>query len=74
MRRGRWKAVSLGPERWHTGHRIPAGRDGWELYDMEADRCERHDRSPEHPGIVQDLDRLWHSWFAACRAERERSR
>lgn len=72
VRRGRWKAVSLGPERWHVGHRIPAGRNGWELYDVEADRCELHDRAAEQPALVAELDQLWKRWFAACRDERER--
>ncbi len=74
VRRGRWKAVSLGPERWHVGHRIAAGCDGWELYDVAADRCELIDRARERPELVTELDRLWRRWFAACRRERERGR
>ena len=73
VRRGRWKAVSLGPARWHVGHRIAAGGDDWELYDMEADRCERHDRAGDHPAVVNELDRLWRAWFARCRRDKERS-
>ena len=72
VRRGRWKAVSLGPERWHVGHRIAAGCAGWELYDVAADRCELIDRAREQPELVTELDRLWRRWFAACRRERER--
>ena len=72
VRRGRWKAVSLGPARWHVGHRISAGCEDWELYDMEADRCERDDRSGEHPAVVHELDALWRGWFGACRQEKER--
>lgn len=71
VRRGRWKAVSLGPERRHTGHDIPAGCDGWELYDMEADRCELNDLSGDHPKVVAELDRLWKKWLEECQREKE---
>ena len=71
MRKGRWKAVSLGPERAHTGHHISAGHDGWELYDTEADRCESNDVSNKHPDLVAELDRLWTDWFDECRVQKE---
>ena len=71
VRKGRWKAVSLGPERRHVGHDIPAGCDGWELYDMEADRCELDDLSGRHPAVVKELDGLWRSWIEDCRKEKE---
>ena len=51
---------SLGPERQHVGHHIPAGHEGWELYDMEADRCELNDLSSQKPEIVNELNRMWH--------------
>ena len=73
VRKGRWKAVSLGPARKHTGHDIPAGHEGWELYDMEADRYERNDLSAHYPGIVEELDRLWKRWCEDCRKEKART-
>ncbi len=71
VRKGRWKAVSLGSERAHTGHYISAGHDGWELYDTEADRCETNDVSTKHPDLVAELDRLWTDWFDKCRVQKE---
>ena len=71
VRKDRWKAVSLGPERQHVGHHIPVGHEGWELYDMEADRCELNDLSSQKPEIVNDLDRMWHQWFERCQTDRD---
>ena len=73
VRRGRWKAVSMGPPRWYAGHRFPPGRDGWELYDMERDRCETNDLAAGHPHLVQELDALWRGWYEACRREQRRA-
>ena len=73
VRRGRWKAVSMGPPRSYAGHEFPPGREGWELYDMERDRCETNDLAAEHPGLVQELDALWRDWYAACRREQKRA-
>ena len=71
VRKGKWKAVSLGPERQHIGYQIQAGCEGWELYDMEADRCELDDIAGKHPDIVTELDHLWRTWFDRCRQDRE---
>ena len=71
VRKGKWKAVSLGPERNHAGHEIPAGQDEWELYDMEADRCELNDLSADRPELVSELDALWREWFERCRQEKQ---
>ena len=72
VRKNRWKAVSQGPERQHVGHHIPAGHEDWELYDMEADRCELNDLSSQKPEIVNELDRMWHQWFERCQTDRDR--
>ena len=71
VRKGGWKAVSQGPPRWHHGHDIPPGREGWELYDIERDRCERNDLADNHPDIVKELNDLWHSWSESCKKEKE---
>ena len=73
VRRARWKAVSMGPPRSYAGHDFPPGHEGWELYDMERDRCETNDLAAEHPQLVQELDALWRDWYAACRREQERA-
>ena len=70
VRKGRWKAVSQGPARWHHGHAIPSGREGWELYNIESDRCELQDVAATHPDIVKELDTLWHKWRESCKKER----
>ena len=73
IRRGRWKAVSTGPPRCFAGHRFPPGRDGWELYDMAADRCETNDLAAERPALVRELDSLWRGWYERCRREQAQS-
>ncbi len=60
------RAVSLGPKRKHVGHHILAGHEDWELYDMDADRCELNDLSSKNPEIVNELDRMWYQWFERC--------
>lgn len=49
MRDGRWKLVSRFP-------------DGWELYDMEADRTEEHDLADQYPARVQSMAESWLEW------------
>ena len=49
-RAGKWKLV------WG----VTAKR--WELYDMETDRTETHDRAAEHPDIVRKLTAAWQTW------------
>jgi len=54
VRQGRWKLVAKGP----------AGP--WELYDLEADRTELHDRAAAEPERVRQLARLWDAWARRC--------
>lgn len=68
VRDGDWKAVSQGPERNHINIQIAPGHDGWELYDMAADRCETTDLASTHPEKVAQLDALWQSWYTRARA------
>ncbi len=34
----------------------------WELYDMEADRTERHDLIADEPEVAKDLISRWEAW------------
>lgn len=68
VRAGRWKLVSR-----------DAGPDGaprWELYDLEADRTELHDRAGEQPARVAELRARYDAWARRAnvlpRAEYER--
>ena len=49
IRRGRWKLV--------RDHPAP-----WELYDIDADRTERHDLAADFPDVVADLAAEWQVW------------
>jgi arylsulfatase A-like enzyme len=49
VRSGKWKLVSTYP-------------DGWELYDMSADRVERNDLAASHPDLVRKLAAEWDAW------------
>ncbi|MEX1020748.1 MAG: arylsulfatase [Litorilinea sp.] len=53
VRRGKWKLVCKYP-------------DAWELYDVEADRTELHNRAAAEPEIVAELQALWEAWAARC--------
>jgi arylsulfatase A-like enzyme len=57
IRAGRWKLVSRYP-------------DGWELYDMVADRVERHDVAGRHRAIVTRLAAQWDAWARRARVDR----
>jgi arylsulfatase A-like enzyme len=49
IRSGNWKLVSTYP-------------DGWELYDLAADRVERNNLAARHPDIVKALAAEWRAW------------
>jgi arylsulfatase A-like enzyme len=49
IRSGKWKLVSK-------------YLDGWELYDMTADRVERNDLAAKHPDLVRKLAAEWEAW------------
>ncbi|MDJ0336398.1 arylsulfatase [Salinibacterium sp. G-O1] len=49
IRRGRWKLVKDFPS-------------DWELYDIDADRSELHDRATEQPELVTELTAAWQTW------------
>ena len=55
VRKGKWKAV------WSK--RMP-GQTKWELYDLQADRCETIDLADEYPEVVAELDKEWKNWAA----------
>lgn len=52
IRFGKWKAVGV----------IGAP---WELYDLDADRTERHNLAAEHAQLVRKLDQQWNNWAHA---------
>lgn len=54
-------AVRIG--RWKLVKRYPGA---WELYDMEADRTELHDRAGSDPERVADMARKYGIWAARC--------
>jgi len=49
IRFGKWKLVSK-------------YMDGWELYDLEADRTELNSLTERHPEVVKDLSARWEAW------------
>ncbi len=53
VRRGRWKLVRK--------HDRP-----WELYDIDADRTELHDRAAEQPERVAELEAAYQGWADRC--------
>ena len=56
IRSGRWKLVSRHP-------------DGWELYDMVADRVERNDVAADHPTLVRRMAAQWTAWATRARVD-----
>jgi arylsulfatase len=50
---GRWKLVSRYPNRW-------------ELYDLDADRCERRDLAASDPGRVERMSTSYDDWAGRC--------
>ncbi|HEY7115180.1 MAG TPA: arylsulfatase [Tepidisphaeraceae bacterium] len=55
IRKGKWKLVMLG-----------SSKNGWELYDIDADRIESHNLAADHPDIVQDLGAEYDRWAQRC--------
>jgi len=54
-------AVRSGPWKLVRKH----GRD-WELYAIETDRAEAHDRAAAHPDVVADLAARYDAWAHRC--------
>ena len=53
VRQGAWKLVSKYP-------------GDWELYSMEQDRTELHDRAAQQPGVVEELTTIYDAWARRC--------
>jgi arylsulfatase len=53
IRKGKWKLVMLAD-----------APNGWELYDIEADRSESKNLAADHPDIVRDLNAEYDRWAA----------
>jgi arylsulfatase len=62
-RQGKWKIVCQGNARSHVNVNVASGHEHWELYDMDADRCELCDLGGKHPDIVKRLSSMWESCF-----------
>ena len=60
LRDGRWKAVWSKRMPWQIA---------WELYDIEADRCETRDLAAEEPKVLKRLVGEWESWAKRVGAE-----
>ncbi len=70
------KPVERGPLFWeHEGKRavlmgnwklVGPANGGWELYDIVADRTERHDRAADYPAKVAELEALYDAWASRC--------
>ena len=54
-------------DRWKLVSRYP---DGWELYDMTADRVERNDVAARHPDVVRKLAAEWEAWAQRANVDR----
>jgi arylsulfatase len=50
VRDGKWKLVAKGE------------KGAWELYDMDADRCELHDLAAQDPQRVSAMAKQWQGW------------
>ena len=61
--------MTHGPQREHVGLRIQPGRHEWELYDMEADRCELNDLARQFPHRVAEMTGQWDAWYERCMRE-----
>lgn len=50
---GTWKLVGLGD---------PTDLSNWELFDLNADRCEVTDPAKRSPALVRELAQTWVNW------------
>ena len=57
IRRGDWKAVYLGE---------PEGPGQWQLYNLDTDPGEIHDRAPEEAELLAGLVAAWDHYAASC--------
>ena len=53
VRAGKWKLVQH-------------GKADWELYRMDADRCELKDLAKQHPDRAASMAKMWDDWRARC--------
>ena len=65
---GRSKAVRCG--KWKL---VKNGNRPWELYDMEADRCELNDLAAQHGDRAEAMAKLWDDWARRCREQAKSS-
>jgi arylsulfatase A-like enzyme len=46
-------------------------QNGWELFDLSTDRCERKNRAAEQPDRVRDMEARWQALDAEFRRAAE---
>jgi arylsulfatase len=65
IRRGRWKLVTQYNDERQDGIKDRLGhREGrWELYDLESDRSELHDRAADYPETTSELKKELQRWM-----------
>lgn len=62
VRLGKWKLLAPSTKKIE-----------WELYDMEADRCELNDLAAARPEVVQEMAGLYKSWQAHVGPDRNKA-
>ena len=64
VRKGDWKLVTSArnPKFGINYFRLGGEPLAWELYNLKSDRTECLDLAGEHPGRVEDMERLFHAW------------
>ena len=64
VRKGDWKLVTSArnPKFGINYFRLGGEPLAWELYNLKSDRTECLDLAAEHPGRVEDMERLFHAW------------
>ena len=55
IRKGRWKAVYMTP---------PRGKDAWELYDIDNDPAELHDKAGVEPTVLAEMVQHWNVYYS----------
>lgn len=55
VRKGKWKAVYMTP---------PRGNNEWELYDIDADPAEIHDKAKEEPAALAEMIQHWNVYYS----------
>ena len=64
VRMGKWKLISKAHKQhsfvWDKTDELAI--EDWELFDMETDRTEMHNRAEAHPEMVRQMAAMWLAW------------